>query len=432
MNPVVWHLGPRSAALAERLAAAVDGGEIRGPATADLAAALREGRPIVAVAATGIVVRLLAPLLTDKRQEPPVLVVDEAGRFVVPLLGGHRGANALAERLAAAIGAQAGRHHRRRQPLRHRPRRPARRAFASPIRIAPSPSWRPCSKAPAAVSLDPLGLAGWLTASRLPFADAAGLTIEVTQERRDAAPNHLTYHPQTLALGVGCERHASAEELEALVMTTLAEAGLAPEAVACVVSLDLKAAEPAVHALSQTLDVPARFLDRDALAAETPRLATPSAVVEAEIGIPGVAEAAALAAAGPAGRLLVTKRKSQRCTVAVAIAPAPIDPAMVGRAQGRLTVLGFGPGDTASRTPAVSDALRNADLVIGYGLYLDLVAELTSHAECRRYPLGEERERCIAAIEAAVSGPRRGAGLLGRSRHLCHGGPGHGGPGQDQ
>ena len=127
-------------------------------------------------------------------------------------------------------------------------------------------------------------------------------------------------------------------------------------------------------------------------------------MVEAEIGIPGVAEAAALAAAGPAGRLLVTKRKSRRCTVAVAIAPAPIDPATVGRAQGRLTVLGFGPGDAASRTPAVSDALRNADLVIGYGLYLDLVADLTSHAECRRYPLGEERERCIAAIAAAAEG----------------------------
>ncbi len=403
MKPVVWHLGPRSAALAERLAAATDGGQIQGPATADLAAAFREGRPIVAIAATGIVVRLLAPLLADKRQEPPVLVVDEAGRFVVPLLGGHRGANALAERLAASIGARAivttAGDSRFGVALDDPP---------AGFRLAHPDSAKPFMAAllegASCRLVDPGGLAGWLTASRLPFADPAGLTIEVTQKRRDAAPNHLTYHPQTLALGVGCERHASAEELEALVMTTLAEAGLAPEAVACVVSLDLKAAEPALHALSHALDVPARFFDRDALAAETPRLATPSAVVEAEIGIPGVAEAAALAAAGPAGRLLVTKRKSQRCTVAVAIAPAPIDPAIVGRAQGRLTVLGFGPGDAASRTPAVSDALRNADLVIGYGLYLDLVADLTSHAECRRYPLGEERERCIAAIAAAVAG----------------------------
>jgi cobalt-precorrin 5A hydrolase/precorrin-3B C17-methyltransferase len=127
-------------------------------------------------------------------------------------------------------------------------------------------------------------------------------------------------------------------------------------------------------------------------------------VVEAEIGIPGVAEAAALAAAGPAGRLIVAKRKSRHCTVAIALAPGLIEPETVGRAQGRLTVLGFGPGDSATRTPAVSDALRRADLVIGYGLYLDLVADLIGAAEHRRYPLGEERERCIAAIEAAAVG----------------------------
>ena len=354
MTPVVWHLGPRSAALAER--------------------------PIVAVAATGIVIRLLAPLLADKRHEPPVLVVDEAGRFVVSLLGGHRGANALAERLAGAIGAEAV----------------VTTAGDSRFGVAlddPPPGFQlahPESAKPFMAGLlegqtcrllDPNDLAGWLTASRLPIADDASLTIEVTHEACRAAAERLTYHPKTLALGVGCERHAPAAELETLVMTTLAEAGLAPEAIACVVSLALKAAEPAVHALSQTLDVPARFLAQDALAAEARRLATPSEVVKAEIGIPGVAEAAALAAAGPAGRLLVTKRKSRRCTVAVAIAPAPIDPRTVGRAQGRLTVLGFGPGDAASRTPAVSDALGNADLVIGYGLYLDLVADLPRHAE---------------------------------------------------
>jgi cobalt-precorrin 5A hydrolase / precorrin-3B C17-methyltransferase len=152
------------------------------------------------------------------------------------------------------------------------------------------------------------------------------------------------------------------------------------------------------------------------LAAEAGRLATPSAVVEAEIGIPGVAEAAALAAAGPDGRLLVPKRKSRRCTVAVALAALPIDPTRVGRPQGRLTVLGFGPGDAPTRTPAVEEALRRADLVIGYGLYLDLVADLTRHAEARRYPLGEERDRCIAAIEAAAEG--RNVALV------CSGDPG--------
>ena len=414
-GPVVWHLGPRSAVLAEQLAAALGQAQIGGPATSELVAAFRDGRPVVAIAAAGIVVRLLAPWLGDKRDEPPVVVVDEAGHFVVPLLGGHRGANDLARRLAAAIGAEAvvttagdGR-------------------FGLAL-DAPPPGFRlahPEAAKPFMAALlegagcrldDPADLAGWLHASRLPFAEAGPLIIEVTHERRAPAEDRLTFHPATLALGVGCERNADPEELADLVTTTLAEAGLAAEAVACVASVSLKAAEPAIHAVAERLAVPARFFERTRLAEETPRLATPSAVVEAEIGIPGVAEAAALAAVGTGGRLLVAKRKSRRCTVALALAAQPIDPATVGRPRGRLTVLGFGPGDPATRTPAASLALEQADLVIGYGLYLDLVADLTAGAEHRRYPLGEERDRCIAAIAEAASG--RNVALV------CSGDPG--------
>jgi cobalt-precorrin 5A hydrolase / precorrin-3B C17-methyltransferase len=414
-HPVVWHLGPRSAALAERLAAALGRAAIRGPATAELVAAFSSGRPIVAIAATGIVVRILAPALADKRDEPPVIVVDEAGRFVVPLLGGHRGANDLAGRLAAAIGAEAviTTAGDARFGL-------ALDAPPAGFRLACPEAAKPFMAAlldGAACRLDdPAGLAAWLRDSRLPLADAAPLLIEVTHEQRDRTANRLTFHPATLVVGVGCERAVEAEELADLVASSLAEAGLARQSVACIASIALKAAEPAIHALARTLDVPARFFERDRLAAETPRLATPSAVVEAEIGIPGVAEAAALAAVGPAGRLLVPKRKSRRCTVAVALAPQPIEPDAVGRRQGRLTVLGVGPGDDATRTPAVSDALGEADIVIGYGLYLDLVAELIGHADQRRYPLGEERDRCIAAIEAAARG--RNVALV------CSGDPG--------
>lgn len=61
---------------------------------------------IVAIVSLGAVVRLIAPHLRDKESDPAVLVVDEAGRFVVPVLSGHAGgANALAGRLAAALEA---------------------------------------------------------------------------------------------------------------------------------------------------------------------------------------------------------------------------------------------------------------------------------------------------------------------------------------
>ncbi len=63
----------------------------------------RAGRPILALCAAGIVIRLLAPLLADKRAEPPVVAIAEDGSVAVPLLGGHRGANRLAKEVASAL-----------------------------------------------------------------------------------------------------------------------------------------------------------------------------------------------------------------------------------------------------------------------------------------------------------------------------------------
>lgn len=64
------------------------------------------GEPCVFICATGIVIRALAPVLTNKHVDPPVVVLDEAGRFVIPLLSNHEGgAGVLAARLAAALGA---------------------------------------------------------------------------------------------------------------------------------------------------------------------------------------------------------------------------------------------------------------------------------------------------------------------------------------
>lgn len=61
---------------------------------------------IVAIVSLGAVVRLIAPLLADKASDPGIVVLDEAGRFAIPVLAGHLGgANALAARLGAALAA---------------------------------------------------------------------------------------------------------------------------------------------------------------------------------------------------------------------------------------------------------------------------------------------------------------------------------------
>lgn len=71
-------------------------------------AAFSEMDALIFVGAAGIAVREIAPYVRDKRTDPAVLGLDERANFVIPLLSGHiGGANALARRLAAALGATA-------------------------------------------------------------------------------------------------------------------------------------------------------------------------------------------------------------------------------------------------------------------------------------------------------------------------------------
>ena len=131
--------------------------------------------------------------------------------------------------------------------------------------------------------------------------------------------------PRVLALGIGCERGCSAEEIAALANETLTEAGFEIGSVAAVVSIELKRAEPGILALAATLRVPVWFFPAARSLAETERLSERSAAAFRATGCWGVAEGAALAACGSDGVLLVPKRRSRRATCAVARASAPID-----------------------------------------------------------------------------------------------------------
>ena len=77
------------------------------PFTNIVQAAFKAGDALIMICATGIAVRTLAPVLQDKYRDPPVLVLDEQGQFVIPLLSGHEGgANELANQISQALGAQ--------------------------------------------------------------------------------------------------------------------------------------------------------------------------------------------------------------------------------------------------------------------------------------------------------------------------------------
>lgn len=357
------------------------------------------GRPIVPLMAVGAVMRILGPhSFADKTNEPPVVVVAQDGSAVVPVVGGHRGANDLARIIAQELDVAA--------------------AITTASELAghrapddPPPGW--------SVAADTKEIAAELLAGRgarpegdaaelldwLPLSDGLvgnGLVGDGPVARAGTGPQD-TFVPHVLALGVGCERGCAPDELEALARETLAEHGFTPEAVACVASLDLKADEPAVHALADTLGRPACFFTAERLERETPRLANPSDVVFREVGCHGVAEGAALTAVGEGGRLVVAKRKSARATVAVARAPAIIQPRAVGRGRGSLAVVGIGPGGADWCSPEASRLIDRATDLVGYSLYLDL-APPNDRARRHDYPLGGERDRVRRALELAGEG----------------------------
>ncbi|MBT6273372.1 MAG: precorrin-3B C(17)-methyltransferase [Chromatiales bacterium] len=413
LTPAIVVLSARGAALAERLLEAIPGAEIHGLASrvpnagltftdtlAHLQTLFRAGRPIVGICASGILIRALAPVLDDKKSDPPVIAVAESGDVAVPLLGGHHGANMLATSVAATLGATAAittASDKRLGAALDEP--PAGLHLATSQHLA---SFVASILAGQAVRLE--GECHWL-AQALPNTDAsAALSISVTHERVEASSRRLVYHPQCLAVGVGCERGTEPAELITLVNSCLDEAGLAPGAVAGIYSLDLKSDETAMHALAANLDRPARFFPAAQLELLTPRLENPSEVVFREVGCHGVSEGAALAAAGAHGQLLVTKTKSKRATCAIALAPEAFDGAVVGSPRGRLYVVGVGPGAAAFRIPRAGEAITDARHVVGYGLYLDLVADLLTNQQVHRYALGEETERVKASIAMAAGG----------------------------
>ncbi|WP_119273925.1 precorrin-3B C(17)-methyltransferase [Taklimakanibacter deserti] len=405
--PAIFILGSSALPLAQKLKDLLEA-EIHGPrcvsgpdrayekATVALQELFRDGRPIIALCASGIVIRALAPVLDDKRQEPPVLALAEDGSSVIPLLGGHHGANDLARRIAKITGGHAA------------------VTTASDLRFGaalddPPPGWvlaNPedmkafAARLLAGESVRTSGQMPWLD---LPTSAAAALEITATHEDLTGSPSHLVYHPKVLTLGVGGERGVAADELVTLVDDTLARHRLSRNALAAIASLDLKEDEAAIHALARHLGLPLRVFTAAELNAEASRLKTPSPLVMKEVGCPGVAEGAALAAAGQEARLIVPKTKSRRATCAVALAPAPVlEPR--GRAQGRISLVGLGPGDHSSRSPAASAALRQATDWVGYDLYLDLARDLKGAQQEHRFPLGAEETRVRHAIALAKEG----------------------------
>ncbi|MBB5435248.1 precorrin-3B C(17)-methyltransferase [Nocardiopsis composta] len=371
-----------------------------------LRTAFAECGAVVSLLAVGATVRVLAPLLGDKATDPPVVCVDEGLEHAVAVLGGHRGGNELAHRVAGVLGC-----------------RPVVTTASDASGTAALDSYGadlgftvadrgPLAEVGAAVlSGDPVrleGAEGWPlpplpgnAGPAVPEAEAAAVVrvsdLAAPEPRAAGAPPAVTYRPPSLVVGVGSARGVSAEEVGGLVDRVLADAGLAAASVRELATVDLKADEEGILRAARERGLPVRVFPAAELAGvEVPN---PSEAVRAEVGTPSVAEAAALRAAELAGggppELVAAKAKTGRATAAVARL----------RPRGRLALVGLGPGARDLTAPRALAELRRASVVVGLDQYVDQVRDvIRPGARILATGLGREEERARTAVQEARAG----------------------------
>ncbi len=366
-----------------------------------LAAAWNKCDALVLFLATGAAVRLVAPLLEDKRRDPGVVCVDDAGRFAVALCGGHEGgANALAERVAETLGAA---------PVITTASdslgMPALDSLGESLGFEVEEGSDLAAVGAALVSGEEVRLfseqrwpVGPLPENVVPVRTPAvpeepgGSSILITDRLFDVPPAKpaVVYRPPSLVAGVGCSRGASAGEILGLLDSALDEAGLSRKSIAALASIDVKSDEAGLLEAANAIDVPLRFYPAGELAAvEVPN---PSLVVAGAVGTPSVAEAAVLASGA---ELVLEKRKSRNATVAIGRLPV----------RGRLALVGLGPGEDALIPPLAREALAASELVVGLGQYVERIRHLLRPGtRVHTLPLGDEVARAEKALAEARAG----------------------------
>ena len=272
---------------------------------------------LIFVGATGIAVRLLAPLLKSKDRDPAVLVLDEAGRFVIPLVSGHiGGANALARELAAKLdltavittatdlnnvwavdvwATQQGCAIENIATIKH-----VSAALLNGATVGFCSDFPLAGRLPqglAAAQNGVLGVCVSLNAALKPF----DVTLNVV--------------PKIVTLGVGCRKNTSFEDLESFALQTLALHHLSPKALQNLATIELKRDEPCLRAFAEKYNLGFKVFTADELKT-APGSFSGSAFVKSVTGVGNVCERAAVLAAQ--GQPLFGKTAHNGITLAAA------------------------------------------------------------------------------------------------------------------
>ncbi|MGF7143045.1 cobalt-precorrin 5A hydrolase [Anaerotaenia torta] len=281
-----------------------------------------EKNALLFIGACGIAVRAIAPILRDKLTDPPVLVMDEAGQFVIPVLSGHYGgANALAKQLADRIGATAV----------ITTATDVNGLFAVDV-FAKSNNLAICNRSGigkvSSIVLEietvTMAVAGkWagtppkeVIMRPYPVQEKVSVLVSPFEEGEDSADLQLC--PRAILVGIGCRRGRTLSQIEAVLHKRMKKAGIRWEAVAAIASVDRKKEEEGLMELAAKYRIPFQTFSPGELSRVEGEFQA-SAFVQEQVGTDNVCERSAMAAAGSGGRLISEKYAEDGITIAIAL-----------------------------------------------------------------------------------------------------------------
>ncbi len=277
--------------------------------------AFTEGDALIYVGAVGIAVRAIAPFIRHKVCDPAVLVVDETGKFVVPILSGHLGgANELAERLASFLGAL-----------------PVITTATDRNGVFAVDSW---AKRQNCVILNPERIktvsakllkgevvkyySGFSISGEVPAGLEAGgkLECDFALTLCRFPDEVLSCVPRIVTLGIGCKKDTSAEALEERLYLFLAKNRLDESAICEVSTIDLKQTETGLKAFCAAHGWAMRAFSAAQLRL-APGCFSASEFVTETVGVDNVCERSAVLASS--GTLIIPKFAGGGITMAAAV-----------------------------------------------------------------------------------------------------------------
>ena len=262
------------------------------------------GHALLFVGAVGIAVRALSHLPKDKLSDSPVLVVDDNARFVIPILSGHmQGANKMAAVLAKLLGAVCV----------ITTSTDVNGAFSADVFAAEhrlNIRNREGIKAVSAKAIE--GKSITLSIKHYP---PSGPVDVIVADETDAEYS-LLLSPKPYTVGLGMKKGKDAGEVERFFLGTLQEAGICPEEVYAICTIDLKEEEAAVRALRDKYRIPVLAFDKDLLR-KAEGVFHSSDFVYRTVGVDNVCERAAVLGAGPGGVLVQSRKAGDGMTIAI-------------------------------------------------------------------------------------------------------------------